>query len=1037
MSDQLRLALLGKPQIKRNNKPLELTSVKGQALLAYLAVTRQPHSRSALAGLLWSEMPEDDARANLRVTLSQLRKAINDYLIVTRRSIEFNRNNNYWLDVEALENIARSGTDLALVADLYRGDFLEDFYVPEALAFEEWLLVERERLRQLALEALGQLAGAALEQGRFTDGLNAVRRLLNLEPWLETGHQQLMKLLAAAGQRSAALAQYETCRRLLAEELGVEPSAETVALFETISRGEWRQPQPVRGETVASAPPVEPGHLPPHNLRAAMTSFVGRQLEQAKIARLLAEPDCRLLTITGPGGIGKTRLAQAAAFDQLKPDTPFQDGIYFVPLGSVSFSNSPNGSTSNPAALAIGAAIGLPFTGNASPQTQLLNALRQKHMLLVLDNFEHLIDYVGLAAEMVVQASGLKVIVTSQQSFGLFEEWVFDLWGLSYPATEDASEFERFESIQLFAQRAQQVAMDFDLAAELPYVGRICRLLAGMPLGIELAAAWVRTLSCREIAQEIERNLDFLATMTRNIPERQRSLRAVFNYSWGFLSAEEQDVFKKLSVFTGGFIFEAARQVAGASLQTLASLVNHSLVRQEISGRYSLHGRLCEYALEKLRADPAEHEMTRDRHCTFFADYVQQRDMDKQRDFKKSLIDWDVEIDNIRLAWTWAVEQGRAQGLLKIHVGLGELYETSGRYGEGLELFQQAAASLASIYQERKAMFGAGYIEIGEIYSHLLARQSWFKLRLGQFEQAQELLLRALAVADETVSGTQWHRAFPLYQLGLIEWYLGYYDSAKQYLEQALAISKQTNGMFVMFVSLMHLGLTETNLGNYQAARRYHEDCLIVSQSLRMDNAIGMQYSCLGRLAYLLQDYTQADQLMEKGMELFRITNHLFAIGFGLSHLALVKWRLGQPEKGRLLCLEALDIFNDIGERYGQALALDHLGRLAWALAEYQQSKRYFLTALKISLDIKTKPQTLSTLLGLARHLVREGQAQPAAQILAYVTTHPAGEHITRESARALLSEMYVQSELQPAATTPGDQHIEKIVQEILRVSID
>jgi tetratricopeptide (TPR) repeat protein len=556
-------------------------------------------------------------------------------------------------------------------------------------------------------------------------------------------------------------------------------------------------------------------------------------------------------------------------------------------------------------------------------------------------------------------------------------------------------------------------------------------LLAGLPLGIELAAAWVRTLSCREIAQEIEHNLDFLATTTRNVPHRQRSLRAVFDYSWDFLGEEEQNVFKKLSVFVGGFTLDAATQVAGATVQTLANLVAHSLVRQEAAGRYSVHGRLCEYAHEKLLADPAEYELTRDRHCLYFGDYVQQRDLDKPRDFKKLFIDWDIEIDNIRLAWTWAVEQGRAHGLLKIHRGLGELYELSGRYGEGLALFQQAAAGLYQIYQERKAAFSTGYSEIGEIYSHLLAFQAWFTLRLGHFGQTQELLRQALSVTDQTAQGSQWHRAFPLYQLGLIDWYMGHYDSARQYLEQGLTISRQTNGVFVTFLTLMHLGLTEANLGNYQAARRYHEECLAVCQSASMDNAIGMQYVCLGRLAYLLQDYTQAEQLLEQGLELFRLIthHHNFAAAFSLAHLGLVKWRLGQPEQGRRLCLESLDIFDDIGERYGQALVLDHLGQIAWAMADHQESKTRFQKALKISLDIGTKPQTLSVLFGLAHHLLQAGQVEPAARLLAYAAHHPAAEHHTRQNARRLLADMALPGEPAP----PTDQQINQIIEQMLQ----
>jgi predicted ATPase len=722
------------------------------------------------------------------------------------------------------------------------------------------------------------VAQAALEQGRYGEGIEAARRLLSLEPWSEEGHQQLMKLLAASGQRNAALAQFETCRRLLADELGVEPSPETKALVEAIRSGDWKVPQAVQVETAAPTSPVEPELLPPHNLRAAITSFVGRQVEQAQIAERLAQPACRLLTITGPGGMGKTRLAQQVAFDQLKPDTLFRYGIYFVALGSVSPMEGAGESTSNPVVLAIGAAIGLQFRGSTSPQIQLVNALREKTLLLVLDNFEHLLNYVGSVIELLAQAPGLKVIVTSRQGLNLFEEWVFDLWGLAYPEA-GAPDLETFDSVQLFVQRAQRVSAGFDLAAELPHVVQICRLLEGMPLGIELAATWVRSLSCGEIVYEIEHNRDFLATQTPTVPERQTSLRAVFNYSWRFLSEEEQAIYKKLSVFAGGFSLEAALQVAGATVQTLAKLVAHSLVRQEAGERYSLHGRLCEYALEKLMDDRAEYELTRDRHCHFFADYVQQRDVDKLRDFQKTLIEWDVEINNIHLAWNWAVEQGRVQGLLKINTGLGELYETNGRYGEGVELFQQAAARLYPIYQERKAMSDAGYIEISQIYCHLLAWQSWFTLRSGLFEQAQALLGQVLALADQTTSTTQWHRAFPFYQLGLIDWYMGDYASARQYLGQALTISKQTNGAFVTFLTLNHLGLTEAHLGNYQAARHYHEECLTVCQGLGMETASGMQYICLARLAYFLEDYPQAEQLLEKGLDFGRMANqHLFGV---------------------------------------------------------------------------------------------------------------------------------------------------------------
>jgi len=1027
MPDQFRLWLLGKPKIEHNDQPLALTSVKGQALLAYLVVTRQAHSRSALAGLLWSDMPEEDARTNLRVTLSQLKKVVGDVISATRRSVELNKDSNIWLDVAVLEQAARSGANLAAAADLYRADLLDDFQVPEAELFEEWLLVERERLRRLALNVLGQLAETSLDQGDFASGIKAARHLLSIEPWDEAGHRQLIKLLAADGQRSAALAQYETCRQRLADELGVAPSAETTALVETIRTGAWQPPQPIRVESRAPTPTVEPDTLPPHNLLAATTSFVDRQVEQAKITELLTEVDCRLLTITGTGGMGKTRLAAQIAAHYLKVDTPFRDGIYFVSLKGVNPTSGAGEFDLVPFISAIGAVIGVSFSGKAPLETQLLNAVRKKAMLLVLDNFEHLADYAGQIVDMLEQAPGLKIIVTSRTRLNLYDECVFDLWGLPYPTSDsDPIDLELYQSIQLFEERARRVHRDFDLPAELPDVVRICRVLAGMPLALELAAAWVRTLSCRDIAQEIEQSLDFLATKAQNVPERQRSVRAVFDYSWRSLTAGEQDALKKMSVFAGGFSLAAVRQVAEATPQTLANLVDRSLVRQETSGRYELHELLRQYALDKLRADPTAYEVTMDQHCVYFADYAMQRNFETERDHKKSLIDRDIEIDNIRLAWAWAVEQGRVQGLFKLHLGLGELYEIGGRYEAGLQLFQQASVKLSEIYQERKSTFGTGYQEIGEIYGQMLAWQAWFTLRLGRYQPAQTLLTEALSISGQSDVDSQWQRAYPLYQLGLIDWYLGRYASARQYLEEATAIARRTDGLFIIMASSVHLGLTETNLGNFQAARQHYEEAIMISDRLGMHSVTGGLYNFLGRMAYFQNDYDQAEPLLEKGIDMCRAAEHHFHVAFGLTYLGLVRARRGQPDQGQRLCLASLDIFNDIGEPYGQALALDHLGQVTWLAGDNELSKRYYLKALQTSLEIGTMPQTLSAMAGLAQHLTQTGHIEQAAQLLDYAIQHPAGGYNTGQSARRLLAEMGVQSKAEPDAVAPSDEQVEK-----------
>ena len=300
------------------------------------------------------------------------------------------------------------------------------------------------------------------------------------------------------------------------------------------------------------------------------TPLIGREPELATLNRLLCDPQCRLLTLAGPGGIGKTRLALELASTQR---AQFPDGVFFVPLVSLSLPEF--------IAPAIRSALGLSSSSPLDPKEQLLNHLRQKSLLLVLDNLEHLLEGVGLLAELLEQAPGVKLLVTSRERLNMQGEWLFDLQGLPVPPLDQVDRAEEYSAVALFVQSARRAQVGFELSAEeRPWVARICQLVEGMPLAIELAAAWVRLLSCREIAQEIERNLDFLSTSARDLPERHRSMRAVFDHSWQMLSAEEQRVLRALSVFRGGFLREAAEQVTGASLSLLSALVTRSLVHR-------------------------------------------------------------------------------------------------------------------------------------------------------------------------------------------------------------------------------------------------------------------------------------------------------------------------------------------------------------------------------------------------------------------------------------------------------------------------
>ena len=458
MSEVLQLSLLGGLQINLAGKPIiSFLSAKAQALLCYLTVTGQPHSRETLATLLWGDRPDAEAKANLRQALSNLRKHLAAYLDISREMVSLNQDLSYYLDVQLFEAALTPQRDQGLsisevlaarqiepvgkssevplealrqAVELYRGDFLEGFVVREALTFEEWLLAQRQRLRQLALHGLHRLAVEHTARGEFAAGLDCTTRLLALEPWREESHRQMMILLAKSGQRSAALAQYETCRRILAEELGVEPAAETLALYQRL-------------KTM--------GTTRPHNLPPQTTAFVGREVELARIADYLETPACRLLTLTGLGGIGKTRLALQAAM-KLAPGPAFADGVFLAPLTAMGHRAELPGLKAsaklelNVLVSALASALNFSFSGSVEPKTQLLNYLQAKEMLLILDNFEELLISDGhgerggfpsgggdLVLDILRRAPGVKLLVTSRERLNLEEEWVLEVEGLAYP----------------------------------------------------------------------------------------------------------------------------------------------------------------------------------------------------------------------------------------------------------------------------------------------------------------------------------------------------------------------------------------------------------------------------------------------------------------------------------------------------------------------------------------------------------------------------------------------------------------------------
>ena len=437
---------------------------------------------------------------------------------------------------------------LAAATRLYRGEFLAGFGLPDSPAFDEWQFFHTEETRQALMDGLARLVRLQIGAGEIEQALDLARRWSILDPINEEAHRALMQIYAWNGQRSAAVRQYQECRHILQQELAIEPESATTNLFERIRSGQIdREQASSLAPDVSRQSPSEPFETtgldpaksgPIDTLPTPVTPFFGRHDELQYITDRLLDPDYRLITLLGPGGIGKTRLAIQAA-GQLRQH--FKHGVCFVSLASLR--------SRQQILHAIVDALGLPIAEQELPVSeQLLGFLHPRQLLLVLDNFEHLVPEARFVSELLQEAPQLTILATSRVRLNLHGEWAAEIPGLSFPDSSaieslpnDSGIIDTYHAVGFFLQAAQRARADFTLASvDYPVVARITQLVAGIPLGLELAAAWINVLSPEDIAAEIEAGLDFLETDTQDVPARQRSIRATFEYSWKLMSKREQ-----------------------------------------------------------------------------------------------------------------------------------------------------------------------------------------------------------------------------------------------------------------------------------------------------------------------------------------------------------------------------------------------------------------------------------------------------------------------------------------------------------------
>ena len=603
---------------------------------------------------------------------------------------------------------------------LYRGEFLDGVFAGSSQLFDEWALSRREHYRQHALNALYTLSTYYESIEDYEAARRNAARQLEFDPWREEAHRQLMRALAFLGQRTAALDQYETCREILANELGIEPDTETRALYERI-RDDGLEPATLRAPA------------PVNNLPAQLTPFIGRERELAIIHERLDKPDVRLLTLVGAGGMGKTRLALETAYQRLNR---YPDGVFFVSLAPVTRPDA--------ISFAIATAMGLTLSGDI--RKTLPSALRDKQTLLVLDNFEHLLQGAEDVVRLLETAPGLQLLVTSRERLHVLSEHAYMVQGMDYGEPE-GSDIPAASAIRLFVQSVGRIQPDFTLGGDnLAAVTRICELVEGMPLGLELAAAWADILPLDEIVREIELSADFLSSDWQDTPERHRSLRAVFDGSWRSLDGPEKQAFRQLSAFQGGFTREAAEAVAGASLRALMRLGHKSLLHQQ-GGRYQIHELLRQFGAEQLDLSPEERADVEERHCAYYLAFVAQRQtaldgIEPQRAAEQLK----AEIDNIEKAWMSAIQYDRIKELDESAIGL---WRFTSLIGQGINierLMSLAAERLETDLDKDIAVHGRDARIIERVLSKLRAMEAAALVALGDYDAAVSVADRAIAL---------------------------------------------------------------------------------------------------------------------------------------------------------------------------------------------------------------------------------------------------------------------------------------------------
>jgi predicted ATPase/DNA-binding SARP family transcriptional activator len=1014
--DILALEFLGKSRLTRQTpdggrQEIELQTNKAMALLCYLAVTAQPHTRHALAGLFWPEDAEENAKNSLRVALSSLTRHLGEYIEANRIDISFRTASPHLLDcrqferalAEALRAKTPDITALQQALALYRGEFLADFYVEGAAEFEEWVLAAREHWRRLATDGFTHLSDALLDRRDYAQAAAALNRLLALEPWNEEAHRRLMIAYSRMGDFNAALAQYQTCVRRLRQELEVPPMPETEALRERI--------QAARAGRKSNLPMEE-------------TPFLGRSAELDRIHTLLLRPDCRLITLTGFGGMGKTRTAIAAAsLANREQAIHFINGVLFVSLAAVA--------SADHIPLEIAKALGLSLAARAAPAVQLVDFLRNQELLLVLDNYEHLLDGVGLLDQILRRCPHVKLLATSREPLGLAAEWRIDLAGMAFPDEHRAqtpATLLDYDAVRLFVQTAQQIVPLFQLQEQYtePLL-RLCALTGGSPLAIKMATLWLRVMPIERIVAAIESNMDLLAAEMRDWPQRQRSMRAIFDYTYASLGHAEQSAFRRIAVFRGGCTAEAAAAVAGASPAILAGLVDRGLLQARktaTTARFTVHELTRQYAASRL--SQSEEYDSALAHCNYFMSLVSaQRQRICRGGFRAATGAIGADLDNIRAAWQWAASTLRSGGRLDELAGWTEeaawalqaYFESTIVNQIGRRLFEDIVSAMEAQHWDAPAPQDPLALPKQLALARCRICLAQIQHRMGEYELVQRMLLPLLPQLRQAPDLAS--LADAITELGRNNFRRGRRDEAEALLREGMALYEQLGDAYGVGQALLLLGLLPTDTGDYDLARQLTVRAFQIFEELEFAPGMARALSNIGTTYNRQQDPDHALPFYQKSLALAEESGdvHLTMIiisNIGNAYREKGLWRQAEAQFQR-----SIEMARASSDRRWIAANLHGLGRMYIQMNDLDAAAHSAQEGWQIARKIDNVPDSLGNLSHLSHVWARRGHVDRALQGLLLVERHPSATERDRRFNADLMQELI---EELPAMTVAGAQ---------------